>query len=133
LLLILSLIALGASSFHRGSWWNKLAVYFSLCSMTELYLSFLLMYHSALTMLLGAYGILPPYSGTSHLLANVVGLDLNSHPNPLVTASFGVPFYLGFLSIGLIMTSLIVNGFVERRKTRERRGVGAIFTNNSSL
>src|SRR5437667_5682250 len=72
LLLLLSMIALGASSFHPGAWWNKLAVYFSLCSMTELYLSFLLMYHGALTMLLGAYGILPPYSGTSHLPANVV-------------------------------------------------------------
>ncbi|OLB72023.1 hypothetical protein AUI06_02230 [archaeon 13_2_20CM_2_52_21] len=131
LLLILSLIALGASSIHRGSWWNKLAVYFSLCSMTELYLSFLLMYHGALTMLLGAYGILPPYLGTSPLLANIVGLDLNSHPNPLVTASFGLPFYLGFLSLGLITTSLIVNDIVERRKTREMRGVGAIFTNNS--
>jgi len=130
-LLILSLIALGASSFHPGTWWNKLAVYFSLCSMTELYLSFLLMYHGALTMLLGAYGILPPYSGTSHIFANVLGLDLNSHPNPLVTASFSLPFYLGFLSIGLITTSLIVNGIVEGRKTREMRGVGAIFTNNS--
>ncbi len=131
LLLILSLIALGASSIHRGTWWNKLAVYFSLCSMTELYLSFLLMYHGALTMLLGVYGILPPYSGTSHLLANVVGLDLNSHLNPLVTASFSLPFYLGFVSIGLITTSLIVNDIVEKRKTRERRGVGAIFTNDS--
>jgi len=130
-LLILSLIALGASSFHPGTWWNKLAVYFSLCSMTELYLSFLLMYHGALTMLLGAYGILPPFSGTSHLLANVVGLDLNSHSNPLVTSSFSLPFYLGFLSIGLITISMIVNGLVERRKTRERRGVGAIFTNDS--
>ncbi len=99
--------------------------------MTELYLSFLLMYHGAMTMLLGAYGILPPYLGTSPLLANIVGLDLNSHPNPLVTASFSLPFYLGFLSIGLITTSLIVNGIVERGKTRERRGVGAIFTNNS--
>jgi len=131
LLFILSLIALGASSIHRGTWWNKLAVYFSLCSMTELYLSFLLMYHGALTMLLGAYGILPPYSGTSHLLANIVGLDLNSHPNPLVTASFSLPFYLGFLSIGLITTSLIVNNSVLTRKTRERRGVGAIFTTDS--
>ncbi|HYU88181.1 MAG TPA: hypothetical protein VEL52_05790 [Candidatus Bathyarchaeia archaeon] len=133
LLLILSLIALGASSLHPGTWWSKLTLYFSLCSMTELYLSFLLMYHSALTMLLGAYGILPPYLGTSQLLANIVGLDLNSHRNPLVTASFSLPFYLGFLSIGLITTSLIVNDIVERRKTREMRGVGAIFTNNSSL
>jgi len=131
LLLILSLIALGASSFHPGAWWNKLATYFSLCSMTELYLSFLLMYHGALTMLLGAYGILPAYSGTSHLLANVVGLDLNSHPNPLVTASFGLPFYLGFLSLGLIATSLIVNDIVEKRKMRDHRGVAAIFTTDS--
>src|SRR5438309_9272522 len=129
--LILSLIALGASSFHPGAWWNKLAVYFSLCSMTELYLSFLLMYHGALTMLLGAYGILPPYSGTSRLPANVVGLDLNSRSNPLVTASFSLPFYLGFLSIGLITTSLIVNNIVGKREMREMRGVGAIFTNDS--
>ena len=131
LLLILSMIALGASSFHPGAWWSKLAVYFSLCSMTELYLSFLLMYHGALTMLLGAYGILPPYLGTSPLLANIVGLDLNSHPNPLVTASFSLPFYLGFLSIGLITTSLIVNNIVGKREKRDQRGVAAIFTTDS--
>jgi hypothetical protein len=131
ILLIISLIALGASSFHPGTGWSKLAVYFSLSSMTELYLSFLLMYHGALTMLLGVYGVLPPYFGTSHLLANVVGLDLNNHPNPSVTASFSLPFYLGFLSIGLIATSLIVKDVAERRKTHERRGVGAIFTPDS--
>jgi len=131
LLLILSLIALGASSFHPRTWWGKLAAYFSLCSMTELYLSFLLMYHGALTMLLGAYGIVPPYLGTSHLGANIVGLDLNSYLNPLVTSNFGVPFYLGFLSIGLIATSLIVNDTVEKRKIRGQRGVAAIFTTDS--
>jgi hypothetical protein len=131
LLLVLSLIALGTSSFHPGTWWSKLAVYFSLCSLSELYLSFLLKYHGALTMLLGAYGILPPYSGTNRLLANIVGLDLNNHPNPLVTASFGLPFYMGFLGIGLIATSLIVGDIAEKRKTHERRGVGAIFTTDS--
>src|SRR5207244_5292049 len=97
-LLILSLIALGASSMHRGSWWSKLAVYFSLCSMTELYLSFLLMYHGALTMLLGLYGILPPYSGTSLLPANVLGLYLISYPNPLMHTSFSHPLSLFILS-----------------------------------
>src|SRR5437667_1594610 len=131
LLLLLSMIALGASSFHPGAWWSKLAVYFSLCSMTELYLSFLLMYHGALTMLLGAYGVVPPYFGTNHLLANIVGLDFNSHPNPLVTASFSLPFYLGFLSIGLITTSLIVNNIVGKREKRDQRGVDAIFTTDS--
>jgi hypothetical protein len=131
ILLIISLIALGASSFHPGTGWSKLAVYFSLSSMTELYLSFLLMYHGALTMLLGVYGVLPPYFGTSRLLANVVGLDLTNHPNPSVTASFSLPFYLGFLSIGLIATSLIVNDIAGKRKTHEKRGVGAIFTTDS--
>ncbi len=99
--------------------------------MTELYLSFLLMYHSALTMLLGAYGILPPYFGTSPLLANIVGLDLNSHPNPLVIAGFRLPFYLGFVSIGLITTSLIVNNIVGNREKRHQRGVAAVFTADS--
>jgi len=131
LLLILSMIALGASSFHPGAWWSKLAVYFSLCSMTELYLSFLLMYHGALTMLLGAYGILPPYFGTSPLLANIVGLDLNSYPNPLVIAGFRLTFYLGFVSIGLITTSLIVNNIVGNREKRHQRGVAAVFTADS--
>jgi hypothetical protein len=82
-------------------------------------------------MLLGAYGIVPPYLGTNHLGANIVGLDLNSYLNPLVTSNFGVPFYLGFVSIGLIATSLIVNDTVEKRKMRGRRGVAAIFTTNS--
>ena len=131
LLFILSLIALGASSIHRGTWWNKLAIYFSLCTMMELYLSFLLMYHGALTMLLGAYGIVPPYSGTSHLLGNIVGLDFNSYLNPLVTASFSLPFYLGFLSLGLIATSLILNDIAEKRKRRDQLGVAAIFTIDS--
>jgi len=125
------MIALGASSFHPGAWWSKLAVYFSLCSMTELYLSFLLMYHGALTMLLGAYGIPPPYFGTSPLLANIVGLDLNSYPNPLVIAGFRLPFYLGFVSIGLITTSLIVNNIVGNREKRHQRGVAAVFTADS--
>ena len=100
--------------------------------MTELYLSFLLMYHGALTMLLGVYGILPPSSGTSHLGASVVGLDLNSYLNPLVTANFGLPFYLGFVSLGLIASSLIVNETVEGREKGGRRGVGAIFTTDSN-
>lgn len=132
LLLIVSLIALGASSFHPGTWWGKLAAYFSLCSMTELYLSFLLMYHGALTMLLGAYGILPPNSGTGHLGASIVGLDLNSYPDPLVTANFGIPFYLGFVSVGLIASSLIFSDIVGGRKKQSRRGVAAIFTTDSN-
>src|SRR2546426_11590767 len=96
--------------------------------MTDLFLCFFLIYPGPLTRLLGTYDFAPPYLGTSHLGANIVGLDLNSYLNPLVTANLGVPFYLGFVSIGLIATSLIVNDIVEKRKMSAQRGVAAIFT-----
>ena len=83
-------------------------------------------------MLLGVYNIIPPYLGTSRLAANIVGLDLNSYLNPLVTANFGLPFYLGFVSLGLIASSLIVNEIVEGGKKGGRRGVAAIFTTDSN-
>ncbi len=42
------------------------------------------------------------------LRANILGLDLNQYSNPLVTASFGPVFYLGFLSLGLIEGRIIL-------------------------
>jgi hypothetical protein len=127
LLLFLAVFVLGASSFHRGAWWSKITTYFGLCVLSELYLSFLLMYHAAETALLGMYGILPPSSGTMHLPAMIIGLDMNSYLSPLVTAGFSLPFYLGFLSLGLIGGSLILEN-LRTRKDRPQRGVAAVFT-----
>ena len=127
LLLFLAVFALSASSFHRGTWWSKITTYFSLCVVSELYLSFLLMYHAAETALLGMYGILPPSSGTMHLPAMIIGLDMNSYLSPLVTAGFSLPFYLGFLSLGLIGGSLILEN-LRTRKDRPQKGVAAVFT-----
>ena len=127
LLLFLAVFALSASSFHRGTWWSKITTYFSLCVVSELYLSFLLMYHAAETALLGMYGILPPSSGTMHLPAMIIGLDMNSYLSPLVTAGFSLPFYLGFLSLGLIGGSLILEN-LRARKDRPQKGVAAVFT-----
>jgi hypothetical protein len=127
LLLFLAVFALSASSFHRGTWWSKITAYFGLCVLSELYLSFLLMYHAAETALLGMYGILPPSSGTMHLPAMIIGLDLNSYLSPLVTAGFSLPFYLGFLSLGLIGGSLILEN-LRARKDRPQKGVAAVFT-----
>jgi hypothetical protein len=127
LLLFLAVFALSASSFHRGTWWSKITTYFGLCVLSELYLSFLLMYHAAETALLGMYGILPPSSGTMHLPAMIIGLDLNSYLSPLVTAGFSLPFYLGFLSLGLIGGSLILEN-LRTRKDRPQKGVAAVFT-----
>jgi len=127
LLLFLAVFALSASSFHRGAWWSKMTTYFGLCVLSELYLSFLLMYHAAETALLGMYGILPPSSGTMHLPAMIIGLDMNSYLSPLVTAGFSLPFYLGFLSLGLVGGSLILEN-LRTRKDRPQKGVAAVFT-----
>jgi hypothetical protein len=127
LLLVLGSVALAASSIRPNFWWRELAVYFSLSALTELYLSFLLMYHAAETTLLATYGILPPFSGTSRLPIEIIGLDLNSYPQPLVIAGFNLPFYLGFLSPGLIGTSLILRRLRGRQKA-SLKGVAAIFS-----
>jgi hypothetical protein len=128
LLLILGFVALAASSIRPNAWWRELAVFFSLSALAELYLSFLLMYHAAETTLLGTYGILPPYSGTSRLPTSIIGLDLNTYANPLVSAGFNLPFYLGFLSLGLVGASQILKSLRKRRELTAQKGVAAIFT-----
>jgi hypothetical protein len=128
LLLILGFVALAASSVRPNAWWREVAVFFSLSALAELYLSFLLMYHAAETTLLGTYGILPPYSGISHLPTSIIGLDLNTYPNPLVSAGFNLPFYLGFLSLGLVGTSQILRSRRRGRELTTQKGVAAIFT-----
>jgi hypothetical protein len=126
--LILSFLALTATGLRSNSWWRELVVYFSLCTILELYLSFLLMYHYIETVFLGSYGIVPPSSGTSHLPAVIIGLDLNSYTNPLVSAGFTAPFYLGFLSLGLIGASQTIKSRRRKREMTKQKGVGAIFT-----
>jgi hypothetical protein len=128
LLLFLAVFALGASSFHRGAWWSRITTYFGLSVLSELYLSFLLMYHATETALLGMYGILPPFSGTTHLPALIIGLDTNVYLQPLVTAGFSLPFYLGFLSLGLVGSSLIFENLRTKREKPPQRGVAAVFT-----
>jgi hypothetical protein len=80
------------------------------------------------TALLGAYGIIPPSHGTSYLQINILSLELNSDANPLVTASFSLPFYIGFLGLGLMGGGLVIKSIRERRKRIEQKGVQAIFT-----
>jgi len=87
-----------------------------------------LMHLAAETALLGAYGIIPPSYGTSYSQVNILGLDLNSYANPLVTASFSLPFYIGFLGLGLMGGGLVIKSICERRKRMEQKGVQAIFT-----
>lgn len=126
--LILGFVALAAAGIRSDAWWRELALYFSLSVLTELYLSLLLMYHYIEILFLGSYSIVPPSSGTSHLPVVLIGLDLNSYANPLVSAGFNLPFYLGFLSIGLVGASQILRSLRRRRKSAAQKGVAAIFT-----
>jgi hypothetical protein len=129
-LLLLTFMLLGLSSLSPQAWWSEVAVYFSLSALSELYLSFFLLYHAAETGLLGAYGVLPPYTGTIELPTIIIGLDLNSYAQPLVTAGFTLPFYLGFLCLGLVTVSQLVKNIREKRSKHDRKGVAAIFTSD---
>jgi hypothetical protein len=127
LLLALAFVALGMVSLSPSAWWRELAVYFSLSAFAELYLSFALFYHAAQTSLLGAYGVTAPYTGTTHLSAMIIGLDLNSYYQPLVTAGFSAFFYVGFMAIGLVGASLFAKRLRDKGKPTQR-GVAAVFT-----
>jgi hypothetical protein len=127
-LLILSFVSLTVTGIRSNAWWRELSVYFSLSALSELYLSFLLMYHYTETVFLGSYGIVPPSSGISRLPSVLVGLDMNSYANPLVSAGFTLPFYLGFVSLGLIGASQVVKSLRRGRALSPQKGVAAIFT-----
>jgi hypothetical protein len=129
-LLLLTFMLLGLSSLSPLAWWREVAVYFSLSALSEVYLSFFLLYHAAEMGLLGAYGVLPPYTGTIQLPTVIIGLDLNSYAQPLVTAGFTLPFYLGFLCLGLVAVSQLVKNIREKRSKYDRKGVAAIFTSD---
>src|SRR3989449_3218212 len=113
-LLILGSLALFAASVRPTSWWRNLAVYFGLSSLAELYLSFILIYYWAETAIVQAYGIVPPYYGTAALQGSILGLDLKYYSAPLVTASFYFPYYLGFLSLGLVVGRSLIKIIHDR-------------------
>ncbi len=83
-------------------------------SLLGLYLAFLIMYHDAQTAFLSVYNVIIPYSGQTHLSANTLGLDLKYYSSPLVAASFSIPFYLGLLAIGLVLSDLVWRTFRNR-------------------
>ena len=117
ILIFFGFLALAAASIRPTAWWRNLAVYFGLCSLAELYFSFLMMYYWAESAFVIAYGIVPPYSGTALLPGRILGLDLFYYSGPLVTAAFGIAFYLGFLSFSLVMGRGIIR-FVQDRTLR---------------
>jgi hypothetical protein len=114
ILLFFGFVALVAASIRPTAWWRNLAVYIGLSSLAELYFSFLMMYYWAESAFVQAYGLVPPYSGTTTLQARILGLDLTYYPGPLVTAAFTIPFYLGFLSFSLVMGRGIVRIVQDR-------------------
>ena len=130
ILLALAFLSLEVISVIPSAWWRDFAVCFSISALVEVYLSFALLYHAAETGLLGAYGVIPPSNGTAQLSTVIVGIDLNTHIQPVVIAGFSVSFYLGFVAFGLIGVSLLATRIRTRRERQERRGVAAMFTSD---
>jgi hypothetical protein len=112
--LLLGFLTLFTASIRPTAWWRNLAVYFGLSALAELYLSFLLMFYWAETALVNTYGILPPFYGTTNLPVNFLGLNLSYYSSPLVTAVFNIPFYVGFISIGLLLSRSLLKILHER-------------------
>jgi hypothetical protein len=114
ILLFVGFVALVAASIRPTAWWRNLAAYFGLSSLAELYFSFLMMYYWAESAFIQGYGFVPPYSGTATLQGRILGLDLTYYSGPLVTASFAIPFYLGFFSFSLVMGRGILRVLQDR-------------------
>ena len=112
--LLAGFVALFAAGIRPTAWWRNLAICFGLSSLAELYLSFLLMFYWAETAFVNTYGVVPPYLGTAVLQATVVGLDLGYYPSPLVTATFNIAFFLGFVSVGLLLGRTTIRILHER-------------------
>jgi hypothetical protein len=114
ILLFFGFVSLASASIRPTAWWRNLAVFYGLSSLAELYFSFIMMYYWAESAFAVAYGFVPPYYGTTSLQGRILGLDLNFYSGPLVTAAFAIPFYLGFLSFGLVMGRGIIRAIQDR-------------------
>ena len=126
LFLVLGVIGLVAVAIRPLAWWRSLVGLFSLVSLAELYLSFLLMQLRAVSQILAAYGVAPPFYGTGRISADVIGLDLNLYRNPVIKTEYGLPFYLGLATLVLAAASFSLRSL--RAESLERKGVQAIFT-----
>jgi hypothetical protein len=113
-LLILSSLALLATSLRPTVWWRSLVTWLSLASLTELFFSLLLLVHAGQTTLLTAYGTSPPMTGTISYPARIVGTDLNTYLNPSLTASFNLDFYLGLLNLTIVGASTALTMLHDR-------------------
>lgn len=111
LLAIMASVGLLVSGLRPIAWWRNLTFYAGLSSLLGLYLVFLIMYHSAQTAFLATYNITLPYSGTTRLSANILGLDLRYYSSPVVSAGFSIPFYLGVISISLAIADTAWRSF----------------------
>jgi hypothetical protein len=111
---LVGFIALFAASIRPKAWWRNLAVLFGFASIVELYLSFLFMFYWAETMFVSAYSAAPPLYGTTSYQANVIGLDLAYYTRPLVTSTFLLPYYIGYISMALMLGQTALKLFRDR-------------------
>jgi len=114
ILLILSSLTLIASSLRPSVWWRPITAWLSLATLTEVFFSLLLLIHIGQTALLTAYGTNPPTTGTISYPAKIIGTDLNTYPNPQLSATFTLDFFLGILSLTIVGTEVLLKILQER-------------------
>lgn len=86
----------------------------SLASLAEVFFSLFLLIHLGQTALLTAYGSNPPTSGTITYPAKIVGIDLTTYTNPLLTATFDVDFFLGVISLTIVGVGILLKMLQEK-------------------
>jgi hypothetical protein len=128
--LALGAIGLIAVAVWPLAWWRSLVESLSLVSLTELYLSFLLMQLRAMSKILAAYGVTPPLYGTGQLTTNIIGLDLNLYHDPIIRTEYGLPFYLGLITIVLVVGSISLRS-LQAKNIPKKKGVESIFTGDT--
>src|SRR2546421_10097179 len=91
-----------------------LVVFLGFPVVAKICLSFILISSGAEPVMIKGKGAAPPYYGTAALQGSILGLDLKCYSAPLVTASFYFPYYLGFLSMGLVVGRSLIKIIHER-------------------
>ena len=90
------------SSVWKGAWWRNLAQWFNIAAIVEVFLSLAIMIGTVRQEILAKYGMAFPLSGRFQFPANVLGMDLQLYPSPVLIAGFELPFYIGVVCLAIV-------------------------------
>jgi len=116
ILLAMTTFALALISIFPKSIWRKPVYWLGMSSLIEVFVSFAFLVHATQVTILNAYGTIPPLAGNTIIQGRVLGLDLTSYQNPILSSNFAPPFYLGLISIAALGGSGIIRYLLHPQK-----------------